>query len=430
MKTTLAFLLILIAAVAHSENQEPPAPPVQNKKLISFEGFVQFADGSSSVISLSGEKDSVKYSTPIYEDTKIKLEPAANIKFVTKQNCVVVVYGEGVFSGPQGEKPWVINTKAARFICSSQNEEKFVFHGVEVTPLGETLIEASGKIFVVTGSAKLSKPLASRKIYQISKAGINLDASAQSPQAHYDFDNLYKVPKEGEKLQKPKALVPAKYRISFGPEFGKALLIHANGYLNHYNYFASGPRLQYSFRKRESEGAYIIGLRFLSVEENKNNGNYYGGGGNSPGYSSASDRLRSYSIDGGYRFNFDRWWSPFFHAGLSWMRNELSISSNTGSGGSGCGGNCSGYYSDQSLDYFGITAGFGYDFLLRPSWLGGLGFFGSAELELNQTVHPTTNAVRSIYVPSTGSVPNEATNEHGPISNFNGLMHLGLMYQW
>ncbi len=438
MKIHCVILFLFFCSAASAETTDKLTPPKESKKLISFEGFVQFAEGTSSVLSLGGEKEEVKYSTPIYEDTKIKLESNATIKFVTRQNCIVVAYGEGSLVGPQGEKPWRLTTKAVRFLCAEKSEEKFNFHGVEITPQGEILFEMTGKIFVVTGIAKLSQTLSSRKIYQISKTGINLDPANQSPQAQYNFDNLYKIPREGEKLLKPKTAIPIKYRLSFGPEFGPGIVIHANGYLNHYDYASGGPRLQFSFRDRDRdrdrdhdnshdrEGAYIIGFRYLQTDDHKNNsgGNY----NYTPNGVVASDRLRSFGLDGGYRFHFDRWWSPFVHAGVTWMRNELNINSSVA--GNNCGSSCGGYHSEQVLDYFGVSAGFGYDMLYRPTWLGGLGIFASTELELNQTVHPTTKSDRNVQSNTFGSVPNEATNEHGLISNLNALVHFGLLYQF
>ncbi len=405
----LIFAIFLFASLAHAENLE-------TKKLVSFEAFVQFSEGT---VSLGSEREAVKYGTPIYEDSKIKLEKSATLKFVTKQNCVVVTYGEGDVAGPLAEKPWRITTRAARFLCPDKNEEKFVFHGIEITPEGETLFDVSGKIFVITGRARLTQTLASRHIYQYSKALITSEPNQQTPQAQYDFDNLYKIPREGEKLVKPKLVTPDNYRITFGPEFGPSILLHANGYLNHYDYSSSGPSLQFTFRN--DQAGIILGLHYLETESQNQSGNY-NNNNNGSNNSNSSDRLRNLGADVGYRFDFDRWWSPFARGGVTWEQNELYINS-----GSNCN-NCSGYFSDQTFNYIGLSASIGIDALVRPSWLGGLGVFASTEIQLNQTVISTKQTVNNIQ--DNGSSPKEADNDKGFILDFNGIVHLGLLYQF
>ncbi len=404
----MRFLFLLFFAI----------PALADPKLISFEAFVQFSDGTNFVLNHGGENTSVKYGTPIYEDTQLKLERAAStVKFVTRANCVVVVYGEGGVVASQGEKPWRITTQAARFICPDKNEEKFIFRGVEITPRGETLFESSGKIFVIVGNAKLNQVLPARRIYQYSKGVI--EVAQQSALAQYEFDNLYKPPREAEKLAKPKVnATPDKYRIEMGPLTGPAVLVHANGYLNHYDYSSSGPRVQLSFK--DNLAGIIIGLRYLETQSQNQGGNL------NYNLASTSDRLHTFGADVGYRFDFDRWWSPFIRAGVIWSRNEVNINSPAAIG---CTGNCSGYYSDQVLDYFGVSANIGIDALLRPSWLGGFGVFASAELELDQTIHPTSGAEKNSQNGG-GSAPNEATNEHGFIANINGLVNFGILYQF
>lgn len=399
----LIFTLLLFSRIAFAE-----------QKLISFEGFVQFSEGPHFVVSQSGVSTPAQYGTPIYEDTQLRSEKNSTLKFVTRANCVVVVYGEGNMNGPQGEKPWRITSQAVRFLCPEKNEEKFIFHGVEVVPHGETLFESSGKIFVITGSLKVGQTLTSRRIYQYSKGAMN--PVAQTPQAQYDFDNQYNPPRESEKLQKPKPLIPDKYRIEIGSMTGPAILLHANGYLNHYDYASNGPRVEFIF-KNDIPGI-ILGLRYLETQSQNQNGSI----NNS---ASTQDHLRTFGIDAGYRFDFDRWWSPFVRAGVMWTRNELLINSPAAIG---CTSNCGGYNSDQILDYFGVSANIGIDALLRPSWLGGVGIFASAEIELDQTIQPTTTSV--VNVQSSRVVPNEATNEHGFITDFNGLIHFGLLYQF
>ncbi len=396
----------------------PSKVEAPQKKLVAFEGYVQFTDGANQILNSSGEHIDLKYGTAIYEAIKIKVDKT--LKLVTRENCVVILYGDGQFESPQAEKPWRIPTRAARFICPESSKEKFNFHGIDLVVQGETLVDNSGKIFVVTGSAMSSQPMQSRRIYQFNKGSINFDPEAQQAQAQYDFDNEYKVPREGEKLKKPKPAAPNKYRMMLGPEFGPSVLLHANGLLNHYDYSANGPRLLFTFR--DTIPGLMIGLHYLEIK-NKSDNNYPGG---SQQGLTVSDNVKSFNLDAGYRFNFQRWWSPFVRAGVIWQRNEIRMDQN--SFAFNCGSNC-GFHSDRIFDYFGLSAAYGIDAFLRPSWLIGLGLYASAEIELNQTIHPTTEVNKSQQF-SNNREPNEATNEHGFISNFNGLVSLGVLFEF
>jgi hypothetical protein len=412
----ILFTLSIIApSAAHTQTVGLAAPA---KKFIAFEAYVQHNEGANQILSTSGESAILQFGTAIYEATELKIEATGTVKFVTRQNCVVVAYGEGRLISPQAEKPWRLMTKAARFICPEQSREKFNFHGIDLAVQGETLIDETGRIFVINGSATSIKPMLSRKIYQYNKGDISPEPDTNQALEQYEFDKLFKVPREGEKLKKIKPSSPNKFRVMFGPEFGPSVLLHANGLLNHYDYSTNGPRLLLTFR--DTLPGLMIGFHYLEIKSKKDG--YY----NSTPDLNVTENIKSFNLDAGYRFNFQRWWSSFVRAGVIWQRNEIRMDSNYF--GNTCGFPC-GFHTDRIFDYFGLTAAYGLDVFIRPSWLFGLGLYASAEAQLNQTVHPTTELNQSSQ-PSNNREPNEATNEHGFISNINGLLGFGILYEF
>lgn len=363
----------------------------------------------------------LEFKSVIYQGERLQVEAGAVLKIATRSDCVAVIYGPAQLIARDMEKPWRLRAEAARWICPANASETFMLRGTTFeaggSDGGEILVDGA-RALILSGQVKSPPEMEAFPALKLLAAGKDR-WSPLEPQPPYplvwSFNDRRKAPQESVKLVEPEKPAPKPpeltrertWRWILGPTFGGGGAGFDNKALKSSDLHADGGRLQ--LQKRRGEGSLIALLEFVSFEDNANSS-----------YQQGTDRafikVNSATLQLGYRFRHDRWWSPFLRAGAGTSRARVNISFPTKN-----------YQSDIEYEYTIINAAAGIDAYYSPGWLSWLGVYGGIDLTMARSLGSGRRSVKNEF--AGGSKPAEA-EDPGSLTMTSLQATLGLLVHY
>lgn len=385
--------LLTVFSIAFSGLSSAAADPAtvpETTSVVKVAGLVQFVEGHAVKTEPSGIQTNVVYQTVLYEGDRLEASAGSVLKIQTRRGCLIVTRGAGVVAAPVDKKPWRLRASSARLICTGLSAPE-VF-GVANAPVaiqnGEVLTVAEPfRAMALRGDVKIrGQALNLRKLYVV---GETVSEATPVP----DEDELRAL-NETEKPPRESAAWPAPparptVRLVLSPVFGGDSVFYDAQDLNQNRLSGTGPRLQLHFRQ-DDDTSLIFALTFRESEDKSKQGTT-----NGPPPDGASTQLQNFLFEVGKRQHHDRWWSPYYRFGGGVSKAKIGITTNKGTFFN---------YSRFSYDFFVVSAAFGIDANLMPSFLSPFGFYVSAELQ----------AIQSLWRKS--EAQNESNSMNGPSS--------------
>lgn len=399
----LFFLLAFHAGITHAQSPSP---------TIHFAGVVQHVQGQVQRLEPGQSPIGVSFQTILYERETLQVAANAYLKFITREDCVGVVYGPAQVTVPSPGDAWRVQAESVRWICPAARAQKLRIRGVDLGLDGGEFFLHGKQILLLRDQVTTSfggEPLRGLSLYTAEHKKWEKVADHTDEQELWKFDHLQPIPKESRVLEKPKQA--PNWRFILEPALGFTEPNHENENLNHGVYGYDGFRLQLQHRYKEM--SWIAAIVSREMQDPAQKGTHNG----PPPVSSASD-IKMTSIEGGVRLHHDRWWSPYARIGLGREQNKLSIQRSDIS-----------YFSMATYNYIAMSLSAGLDALYSPKWLNWLGVYGAMEVEITQTLFPTDSSVDN-ESSNTASVPPEASNQHGFITTASGIVSLGIFAQF
>lgn len=346
-----------------------------NGAVIKFAGVVQYIDGQSERVDARQMKVKIEHKFALYEGDRFAVADGSTLKFITRNDCVGVVYGPAQALTPELEKPWRIRAPALRWICPPGISETIVINnqvldiggieGGEILYDSNRLLNLHGQVIATHSKQKLA-PLTTHlldgQIWRPLPSTIkeeNKESLRLIQLEAWKFNQRRKSPSESNLVEKP-ADAPPKIRIAreqrwiIGPTGGGGSVNFDNSELNQKDRSIGGGRFQ--FQKKRNQGSWITLIEFSSMNDREEQGqNNYSGN-----FRPISTRSNLSSLQFGYRFNHESWWSQFIRLGGGLERTRININSNSGSNS---------YNSDIEYDFYMVRLSYGLDAFYSPSWL-------------------------------------------------------------
>ena len=383
--------------------------------LIRVAAVAQYVRGKTERVDISQVHTPVEHGTPIYENDRIQLGADAILKFVTRPSCVGVAYGPGVVLAAHRELAWRIQAQALRWICPEGAHETFVLDGaqVDVQPGSEVLVDGRRLLILRGGVSSDSKLLAattqpvlfglSGKIWSPSDSATALDL--------WNLNHSRIPPLESLPWVRPRdADRPIQSRYVLGPLGGPGGVRYDNSDINQNDLDGDGARLQGQWRR--GERSLIAALTYRNARNSSQN-NQQG-----PPTASHSSELDLFIVEMGYRTHHDRWWSPYYRAGVGRAKAKVQISRPD-----------FGYYSRNEYDFYVVSAAGGIDVFLTPSWLRSVALYGGLEGQVIQSVARDQRKQLDAPGGNPSGTPSEA-QEPWSLTSFGVNVMLGLALQF
>lgn len=429
----LIFLCLAIAGIPSSfaAGQEPadsaPMSTAPASGLIRFAGLVQYVKGTADRIESSQSRTPLSFQMPLYEGERLQVAPGSTLKIVTRSGCTAVFYEQSRVVTPHVDKPWRVRAKALRWICPEGSGEK-----VELGPAllqidaqsgGEFVLNDS-RLLVLRGSvnsqvAEKGQPqaLPNHRLLEFRDPKTPGAPTAQwvsvepepSPYETWLFNEQLDSPKESQVLEKPDRPITSRWILT--PVIGRGQIQYDQSGLNQKDLNGDGARIQ--MQHRWNAGSLIVAIAFWGLRDKSRQSSP----GNPPP-PGASSEIESFVLDAGYRFSHDRWWSPYFRAGLSVDKAKVQISRPDIN-----------YYSHSEYPFYSLTGSFGIDAMYRPRWLNWFGLYAAAEAFLTQSLGRGARSNLDNNNWYTGPLPSEA-NEPWRLTEFGARIMLGTMLQF
>ena len=399
------FILISVlffSLAALGQTTETPQPEIDQKALIRFAAIVQYSNGFVYKSELNRSKTALEFKSSLFEGERFIIGKNSSVKFVTRENCTVVVYSnssEAQVLTPLIEKPWRIKSDGLRWICPADAREVISFRGTTI----ELMPSAAGSEFLIDGnrllvlrgqiqSASDEKVLASGKLYHFQ------DKKWQAVEPELSAYELWRVnqssPPPKESMDWPVPDKPITSRWILTPQFGSGRVYYDNHDLNQDQLTSNGARIQ--MQRRWGEGSLIATVSFHEAQDKSKQGSQ-----DSPQPQGVSNDLNLFTLEAGYRFHHEKWWSPFVRFGVGADKAKIQIARQDVN-----------YYSGYNYQFYTVNAAFGIDSLYRPKWLNWFGLYAGADIDIAQSV--ARDAARSN---DSGSGNNSGNSSPPPEAN-------------
>ena len=393
--------------------------------LIRFAALVQFSSGPVDRIDSQRMRSTLEFKTPIYEGDRFVLGDGAVLKLVSRNDCVAVIYGGAQGLAPEMEKPWRLKAPATRWICPAGAHDTVVINGARFSVGGEVGSNEGGELFidgerllVLSGHVELVKmPGALPRLAPLvfTRDGWSRETPEPPPSSVWRMNQKRKPPVESFSFAmasdppppKPEA---KKTRFILGPTGGSGSMSFDKGQLDKKGLSVDGARLQ--MQRKRGNGSLIALVEFGSAQENSGNCQN--------GCPETNAHGNFFNLQLGYRFNHDRWWSPFVRGGGG--VNHARVFVNTQGAGNF-------FSSDVDYEFYMLSLAAGFDAYYSPRWLGigsaGGGFYGGVDIDAARSLGRGARAVKNQS--SSGSLSTSLADEPWGLTTFNLQLMLGLM---
>lgn len=350
----MMFIAALLIAQAHAAATEP-AP-------LKVTGVIQYVEGLATRAEPSGETAELDYQSPVYENDEITSSNV--VKVVLRNGCLIAARGATKITVA---RPLKIKGPSIRVVCSDHaRPELFNLNDDAVSMAnGELLALKDSRVLLVNGQARVGRTaLPLRKLVKLEKG---VATPVDLSEADLRELNLSEKPPR-ESFVWPAPARTYSTRVMFGPsfEFEHALFIVKE--YNQNKLRGVGPRLQFQF-KTHDDHAFIVML-----EQNETEDPALRTSPDSPPIAGANSRFERYLLEIGRRSSFDRWWSPYWRVGLGFVKAKVAYDDfNFGS-------------SRYDYEFYAVSAAYGLDAHLSPSFIKPFGVYVGAEGQVIQSV--------------------------------------------
>ncbi len=389
------------------------------KSLIRFAALTQFVEGDVNKLDAQKVRTPVDFRTPIYEGERIQVARGGMLKLVTQSGCIAVFYGESTVLSPNREKPWRFKSEAVRWICPEGAKESVVSRGLPLEINSGEFFQDGRRLLVLRGQVSTKESeLPTSRMLQFQNRGFKIVQPEPSSFDLWSFNEKRRPPQESTAVPKPETPKPKKIeapknvRIIVGPTGGGGRLIYDNDSLSEDHLDSEGGRLQTHIRW--GQGSFILLYRHQSLNADYNKG----GAGITPSEGVHNDSELD-ALEFGYRFNHDRWWSPYFRLGVGAEKPKIFVS---------LPGATSAYFSGTEYEFWMLTAAAGIDAQYSPQWLNWFGVYASADLNLQQSLGRGARKVFHEFNSSQGDVPE--AGEPWRLTSVSLQLMLGLFVQF
>lgn len=337
---------------------------------IRFSAIVQFATKGAERVDARKNRVPLSFQDTLYEGDRIHVDKGAYAKFILKSGCILVVYGEGQTLAPNREKPWRVNSEAMRAICPADASLPVLYRGLLINPLGTDVLLSGNRLLVLRGTPKVKGigKFSAPAMFTLAKGAAAALTPAPSANEIYQLNQTWPAPKESLTLRKPEAApLPkrqATTRVMIGPAFGGGRFRHDHRTYNDSSMSSGGGRLQGHFKSGD-RSVIIAVTPFLEIEDSENRDECFN---NCPPPGESVAEIEATTIEGGVRFDHQKWLAPYVRGGLALLKNRMNVRSKDGS------------YYNHRIEYYGLSAAAGIDGYYRPAWLSWFGLYGNAEV--------------------------------------------------
>jgi hypothetical protein len=439
----VALLLALVtpsAALGELAQVAPEASPTaeasgrantKEKSVIRFASLVQFVSETVERLDFQRVRSKLEFKSAIYEGERFSLGESAVLKFITRGECVGVIYGAGQGLAPEMEKTWRIRSQAARWICPKGASDTVVLHETRFTiggPDGGELFIDGDRMLVLSGRVDAGKGELPRLTLLTasssgsgggSGAGKNIAWLRENPEplpsAAWRFNQKRKAPAESLVFDRPIDPPPPKAepkttRWIFGPTGGGGSLNFDKGALDRKALSTDGARLQ--LQKKRGSGSWIAFLEYVSTEDKSS----------SCGFNTPCPEVNAHgnflNAQVGYRFNHDRWWSQFLRVGGGINKTRINIKTQNGT---------TSYNSDVEYEFYMLSVAYGVDAYYSPSWFSRGGLYAGIDIDAARSLARGKKNVSGEYLNGSTARPSIA-DEPTTLTTFNLQLMLGLMF--
>lgn len=400
-------------------SQNGPSTTRDKKSIIRFAGIVQFIEGTAERVDSQRLRVKFAHKSPIFEGERFSISNGSVLKFITRNDCIAVIYGSANVLAPEMEKNWQVNSSAMRWICPIGAIDKVSFgnstfivggpSGGEFFIEGNRLIVLSGHVDALKTNGEFPRLTLLTKDGQKWKRIL----PPAAPIASWKFNQSRKAPFESFLFDRPNDPTPPKVepknsRWILGPTKGGANFKLDKSDLSQNDRSIDGARLQAQFKR--NRGSLIALFEFSSMGDHQS--------GYGPNYAPPSSiRSNLLSLQLGYRFDHDRWWSQFVRVGGGLERARITLNSNNGSN----------YYnSNIEYEFYMLRISYGIDAYYSPSWLSSVGIYAGIDLNAAQSVGRGARSVNN-QNSNPGNANPSIADEPWALTTISGQMMLGLM---